>query len=111
MKPAKGAALAGALALAPRPCAWQDAGMSTAADLAIAQRHVDGAILRLAGQRLLVERIEAFGHDSRQGQRLLDAMEDTLRLMVEHRDEIEAKVNRTDRALIRPTPASPGRPA
>ena len=49
---------------------------------------------RLAGQRLRVERIEALGCDGRQGRRLLDVMKDTLKLMVEHRDEIASAIQR-----------------
>ena len=53
-------------------------------DLARAQHHVDEGILRLAEQRIRVEK---------EGQPLLGALEDTLQIMVAHRDEIEAAVN------------------
>ena len=74
--------------------------MYTAADLALAQRHVDEGILRLAEQRIRVEKLVALGHDAGEGRRLLEALEDTLQVMVKRRDEIEDDLRRPGRPRI-----------
>ena len=72
--------------------------MHSTAELAMAQRHVDEGILRLAEQRIRVEKLVALGHDAGEGRRLLGAMEDALQVLVVRRDEIEDDLRGEDGA-------------
>ena len=69
--------------------------MHTAADLALAQKHVDEAEGRIADQERLIFRLADGGHDTAVAKNLLRLMREILDGMLDHRDRIVADIAST----------------
>lgn len=68
--------------------------------LAEADRHIDEAELRVARQEILLRELCRDRHDTKEAERLLRGMKDTLALMREHRSLIVDTIARIDASLI-----------